>query len=343
MQNHSSHRRLARAVSAAALALLASACSSSPATPGPLPDGGAGDAEAPPPKCNGSVANCALRYDQVTQAATHNAFSYAYGGKVHYTAPNQERPIPDQLAYGIRALGIRPCPYFGEDPAEKDRVYVTHNSDLKGQLGTEPLVDILNQVRVFLEANPGEVITLLAESTVTPAQVAGAFAEAKLAPYLYTHDPVKGWPTLREMIDAGTRLVVFNDSQDADRPQWQEYMWDFIVDTDYNITNKDQFSCKFYRGKPENDLYFINQFIYADFGNGIVVPDEGKAAIANELQFAFGRSVGCWRETGRIPNFVYVDMYQEGDVIGAVECLNRLPRGVPAADAACAPKDADGP
>lgn len=340
MQNHSSFWRLARGISAAALALFAVACSSSPAAPEPVPDGGAADGGDIPLTCNGSAENCDRRYDQVTQAATHNAFSYASGGKVHYTAPNQDRPIPEQLAYGIRALGIRPCPYFGEDPAEKDRVYVTHNSDLKGQLGTEPLEDILNQVRVFLEANPSEVVTLLAESTVTPAQVAGAFDDAKLTPYLYTHDPVKGWPTLRQMVDAGTRVVVFNDSQDADRPTWQEYMWDFIVDTDYNITKAEQFSCKFYRGKPENDLYFINQFIYADYGGGLLVPDEAKATIANDEQAAFERSLGCWRETGRIPNFVYVDMFREGNVIGAVQCLNRLPRDVPATGAACIDADA---
>ena len=338
MNNLSSHRLFGRGGAAALLTLFVNACDGAPAAsaaPGPL------DAGAPPQVCNGSVVNCARRYDQVTQAATHNAFSYASGGKVYYLFPNQNRPIPEQLAYGIRALGIRPCPYFGDDPAEKDRVYVTHNSDLKGQLGTEPLEDILTQVRVFLEANPDEVVTLLAESTVTPAQVAGAFDDARLTSYLYTHDPAKGWPTLQQMIAAGTRVVVFNDSQDADRPKWQSYMWDFIVDTDYNITKAEQFSCAFYRGKPGNDLYFLNQFIYEDYGNGVVLPDPMKARVANEEHFAFDRSLGCWRETGRIPNFVYVDMFREGNVIGAVQCLNRLSRPLPEGDAACVDEDAD--
>ena len=341
MNHLSSSGLLVRVGASALLALSVSACDATPAAPGPL-GGGGGDSGAPQ-ACNGSAANCDRRYDQVTQAATHNAFSYASGGKVHYLFPNQNRPIPEQLAYGIRALGIRPCPYFGEDPALANQVYVTHNSDLKGQLGTEPLLSILTQVQAFLEANPDEVVTLLAESTVTPAQIAAVFDEAKLTPYLYTHDPAKGWPTLRQMIAAGTRLVVFNDSQAADRPQWQGYLWDYIVDTDYNITKKEQFSCAFYRGKPENDLYFINQFIYADYGNGVVIPDQDNAKIANEERFAFDRALGCWRETGRVPNFVYVDMFREGNVRGAVQCLNRLSRPSPEADAACLDEDAGAP
>ena len=86
-------------------------------------------------ECNGSAANCLRRYDQVTFAATHNAFSYAAGGDVRYLFPNQDLPIADQLRAGIRGLGIRPCPYYGDDPAESGRVYVTHNFDLMGLLG----------------------------------------------------------------------------------------------------------------------------------------------------------------------------------------------------------------
>src|SRR5262249_22019023 len=128
----------------------------------------------PPPQvtCNGSADNCAKRYDQVTFAATHNAFSYASGGPVSYLFPNQDLPISNQPVSGIRGLGIRPCPYYGSDPAETNHVYVTHNFDLKGLLGSEPLLDVLTEVRDFLEKNPSEVVTLFAESAVTPAEIA---------------------------------------------------------------------------------------------------------------------------------------------------------------------------
>lgn len=279
-----------------------------------------------PSECSGSAANCLRRYDQVTFAATHNAFSYAAGGAVHYLFPNQDRPIADQLQSGIRGLGIRPCPYYGDDPAESGRVYVTHNFELMGLLGTEPLLDVLTAVRVFLEQNPSEVVTLFAESAVSPAAVAATFAEAGLLPYLYVHDREKGWPTLGEMSRRNTRLVVFNDSQDPARPAWQHYLWDLIVDTDYNITDISQFSCDFYRGRPENPLYFMNQFIYAALGGKVVVPDEKLAQLANEPAAIVSRARTCWTKTGRIPNFIYVDWYGQGDVVGAVKSLNELPR-----------------
>jgi hypothetical protein len=103
-------------------------------------------------------------------------------------------------------------------------------------------------------------------------------------------------------------------------------MWDFIVDTDYNITDKSQFKCDFYRGQATNDLYFINQFIYKDYGNGIDAPDETQAQGANDETFIVHRALGCWHEKNRIPNFIYVDWYAQGNVVAAVDALNAVPR-----------------
>ena len=283
-------------------------------------------AQQAPTVCNGSTENCQRRFDQVTFAATHNAFSYASGGPVEYLFPNQDRPISAQLAAGIRGLGIRPCPYYGDDPAERGRVYVTHNFDLRGKLGSEPLVDVLGEVRSFLEENPTEVVTLFAESAVTPAQIAATFAQAGLTPYLFTYDSARGWPTLAQLIEAGTRLVVFNDSQEANRPAWQHYLWDHIVDTDYNITSAEQFSCEYYRGRPSNSLYFINQFIYEARGEQIVLPSASNARLANDPTFVTERARRCWQQKSRIPNFIYVDWFGQGDVMSAVHALNEMPR-----------------
>lgn len=279
-----------------------------------------------PRKCLGSAELCDRTLPEVTLAATHNAFSYAEGGDVVYLYPNQDHPIPDQLAYGIRAIGVRPCQYFGSDETQKDVVYVTHNTSLKGVLGEEPLLGILENVKKFLDENPGEIVEFLAESAVTPAQIAEVFDQAGLTSYLYTHDAKKGWPTLGEMIDAGTRVVFFNDSQDTDRPAWQHYMWDFIVDTDYNITAESQFSCAYYRGQESNPLYFLNQFIYKDLGQQqgqeLVVPDKINAQTANDPERVLSRAEKCESEMKRRVNFIYVDWYGQGDVKSAVDTLN---------------------
>lgn len=280
-----------------------------------------------PGGCNGLVVNCGRTYDRVAIAATHNAYSYAAGGPVRYIFPNQDLPIAEQLRAGIRGLGLRPCPYYGSEPEEMGRVYVTHNTDLRGRLGTERLDGILREIKSFLDANPREVVTLYLESAVTPAQVAAVFDEVGLTPRLFTLARAGEWPTLQAMIDAGHRLVVFNDSRDAARPAWMLHLWEHIVDTDYNVTAASGFSCAFYRGRGENSIYYLNQFIYRDVGMGVVVPDAELARQANDRDAVVARAQRCLAETGRAASVVYVDWFGQGDVVGAVDALNRMYAG----------------
>jgi hypothetical protein len=273
--------------------------------------------------CNGLASNCQRTYDQVTIAATHNAFSYAAGGQVDYWFANQDRPIAEQLDAGIRGLGLRPCPYFGMDPTQANRVYVTHNSLLLGLLGEEPLDGILQDIKQFLDRNPREIVTLYMESTVPAAQVAATFDAAGLTPYLFVLDPDRGWPTLESMILAGTRLVAFNDSQDASRPPWMLYLWDQIVDTDYNVTDESQFRCTFYRGAPDNPLYFLNEFVYEARLGGLPAPSSAHARVVNAPDFITSRASQCLAETGRDAAVVYVDWFGQGNVVAAVNALNR--------------------
>jgi hypothetical protein len=169
------------------------------------------------------------------------------------------------------------------------------------------------------------VVSLLAEDTVvTPVQVGAVFTQAGLDSYMYTPDSVKGFATLREMAQSGKRLLYFDDGSPL--LPWQLPMWTYITDTNYNITDPSQFSCAFYRGQPQNPIYFLNQFIYMDHGGGIVAADPTKAAIANDPVEAYTRAVGCWHQMGRIPNVVYVDFFKEGNVRQVVDELNALPR-----------------
>lgn len=297
---------------------------------GGVPD--EGEKPAPPLVCNGSERNCGRRFDQVTFAATHNAYSYAAGGEVRYLFPSQDRPIPDQLAAGIRGLGIRPGPYFGDDPAEQARVYTTHNWDLMGALGQEPLVDVLRQVKKFLDENPSETVSLFAESAASPSAVAATFAEAGLVEHVYAHDATRGFPTLGEMAQSGRRVLLFYvqsvpvPSDPGAPPAWFLPMWDFIVDTDYDVTDASQFSCDFYRGAQKSPLYFINQFIYKVAGSQVKYPDKDLAQIANDPAAIVARAEACRTQTGRIPNYIYVDWYGQGDPVGAAKALNELPR-----------------
>ena len=118
-------------------------------------------------------------------------------------------------------------------------------------------------------------------------------------------------------------MVVFNDSREATRPAWMHHLWDHIVDTDYNVTDAARFSCRFYRGNGGNAIYYLNQFIYNDLGMGVLVPDAARSRVANDPDLIVRRAQQCLAETGRAAAVVYVDWFGQGDVVGAVDTLNR--------------------
>ena len=61
-------------------------------------------------------------------------------------------------------------------------------------------------------------------------------------------------------------------------------------------------------------------------GEQIVLPSASNARLANDAAFVTERARRCWQQKGRIPNFIYVDWFGQGDVMGAVHTLNEVPR-----------------
>ena len=74
--------------------------------------------------------------------------------------------------------------------------------------GWRPLVDGLTELRVFLDADPRAVITLLLENYIDLEDIEAAMGASGLLELAFAHPPGTPWPTLGEMIDAGNRVVV---------------------------------------------------------------------------------------------------------------------------------------
>jgi hypothetical protein len=53
-------------------------------------------------------------------------------------------------------------------------------------------------------------------------------------------------------------------------------------------------------------------------------PDRQAAAVVNAQDAVVERARRCERERGQLPNFVAVDFYGIGDVVAAVDTLNRV-------------------
>ncbi len=253
--------------------------------------------------CNGSSTLCDRRYNEVVFAGSHNAMSSADAG---WILPNHYLRIEKQLEFGVRALNLDIYVYAGE-------VYMCH-SDCA--FGRRSLKDALSAVKRFMEDNPGEIITInFQDETRGEIDVACVFEEAGLSEYASEHNTGEDWPTLREMIDSGKRLVVLGKSGYSRAPWFlveSEHAWA----SPYYAETVRQFEC----GAPEEgrQVYILSHFLTAPYAMPPL------AAKANKKDIIVGRAARCWKETGRRPNIILFDFATVGDVVEAVSILNEM-------------------
>jgi hypothetical protein len=150
--------------------------------------------------CNGNTALCSRQYSNVTQIGSHDS---AFVGIL--PTDNQVESVADQLSAGVRFLQAQTHELSGE-------LYLCHTSCL--ELNAGPLTNYLSTIKTFMDSNPNEVITLLlTNGDSADVSVFGtAMSTTGLDTYAYTLPSqlaIDEWPTLQELIDANTRLVMF--------------------------------------------------------------------------------------------------------------------------------------
>ncbi len=271
--------------------------------------------------CNGDAALCDRPFDAVAYATTHNAFSALDDGFDPLVA-NHTEGMTEQLEAGVRGLMLD-THYF------EGGIWLCHSfCKLGGQyLGQIDLVAGLTTIRTFLDANPGAVVSIIFESYISEADTAAAFAASGLADYAHAQTPGQPWPTLREMIRAGRRLVVLTDDGGASLP-WHHYVWSFAFETDYDFSLFDhpmeflvdlllsEAGCADNRGTPGADLFILNHFITATAGTPVA------AALVNPEPELGDRAMLCGDFHGQIPNFITVDYWEIGDLLAATARVN---------------------
>ncbi|NLT06718.1 MAG: hypothetical protein GXY03_10480 [Solirubrobacterales bacterium] len=333
----------AAAVAAVAVALL-------------LATGGPGAPDPPAPEaiaaCNGSPALCDRRLDEVVFAGTHNSMSAA--DRPGWFFANQRRPIPRQLADGIRLLMIDPhygvvdaqgrvrtdlaregttrnrvAGELGVDavraaerlagrldlvPADGDREVFLCHTLC--ELGAERMGSTLTELRGFLERNPTEVVVVYLESSVDPADVEAEFEDAGLEPYLAELPRDGELPTLRELIASGERLIVLDEDDGGDAP-WYQPAFLFLRDTRIDTLLEPGTACEPARGTPESPLLLLNHWV-----DRFPPPPSANRAVAGR-ETLLRRVRACRDRLGRTPNMIAVDFYGSGDLLAVVDELNR--------------------
>jgi hypothetical protein len=319
-------------------------------------------ADQHPTYCNGFSQLCDRNLDQVTFAATHNAMSS--GGYRGFFFPAQRGTLTGQLNFGVRSLLIDA--YYGVRDPKRNRVRtdLANNEanaivralpppvlaaakrlagsvglgDLKGkkelylchglcELGAVRMSDALGEVRDFMDKHPDEVLVVFIEDYVKAADIAKAFKDAGLLQYTLIHNRDAPWPTLRQMITSGKRLLVMAENRpDLPRVPWYADGFDLTQDTPYQFPTADDLrkfkaSCALNRGNPNSPLFMVNHWIER------FNPSPAVSAKVNAYPFLVKRAQACDRIRGvQRPTLLAVDFYDEGDVLGVVNVLNGLPR-----------------
>ncbi|MDP6908507.1 MAG: hypothetical protein QF371_03325, partial [Flavobacteriales bacterium] len=218
--------------------------------------------------------------------------------------------LTNQLAGGVRGLML--------DVYDEGGVATVYHGF--AFLGTAPLTSNLQEIKTFLDDNPNEVVTIIFEAHTNSTLIGEVFDDVQLLSYLHVQTLGDQWPTLQQMIDAGKRLVVFTDANDAGPGQeWYHDVWDFAVETDFSNHAPSDFSCDYNRGDEDNDLFILNHFV-TDATIGVGLPDQ--SAVVNEVTFFYNRAVECAIEKQKFPNFPTVDFYELGNTLQVVDSLN---------------------
>jgi hypothetical protein len=160
--------------------------------------------------CNGHEELCSRRYSNITYLGSHNS---AFDGFTPFH--NQFVSVTTQLDLGVRFLQA-------QTQEKKGNPQMCHSHCWA--LDEGPLEGYLQKISDWLDENEDEVVTLLLTNidAIPMEKFDDAFKKTGLKDYAYV--PKKRlrkeeWPTLQEIIDAGTRLVVFmGTSSDATDP-----------------------------------------------------------------------------------------------------------------------------
>jgi hypothetical protein len=296
--------------------------------------------------CEGSVKLCDRHYDQVTYAASHNSMA---DSEDQFLGPTQDPSIVHQLDLGVRGLlidvhhwttpdqvsqvlaGLPPTTRAAVGPlvqgaaSARPGVWLCHDMC---QLGALDFTAQLRAVGDWLDRNPTEVVTIvIQDDDVSAGEILGGVEAAGLANRVLTppDDPRGAWPTLRQMISSGRRLVVFTEVQDTPGSFLRSF-YRYGSDTPFDArTAADLTGCAVKRGSADARLLLMNHWLTT------VAPSRRAALADNAAATLVARARTCAQVRQRTPNFLAVDFANIGAVGQAVDILNGVAsaRGTP--------------
>jgi hypothetical protein len=349
-------RRRARRVAVPAIAMLLVAG----VVAAVLGTGGASAPAASITSCEGDATLCDKPLDEVVLPATHNSMSAPLKG---WFSAEQDRSIGGQLEDGIRGLlldthyaerldngrvrtviesrkdldlvknqdgvsdesfeaALRLRERLGFRGEGKRGMYLCHTLC---ELGSTPLAAGLDDIHDFLVNHPTDVVVVVNQDYVTPADFVKAVGDAGLTPYAFTPPDDGDWPTLRQMIEDDHRLVLLAENHAGTAPWYQLAYKRLAEETPYTFPRPSLLtaeshlpeSCEPNRGPKVAPLFLINHWVSTDPN-----PKPSDADKVNAYEPLLARARACERIRHHLPNLLAVNFYKRGDLFRVVDTLN---------------------
>ncbi len=188
------------------------------------------------------------------------------------------------------------------DHENSQLLYKTHDGQMND---ARPIID---QVSDYLEKNPDRIITFFLDLDLPVDTLKKVFDKTGIIKYFHKQPIGEDWPTVNEMLQSKKRIVIFTMESIFNKPDWLHYIWDYAVEPYFSLFEAPNFLGEFLMGDPKNDLLIINDF---NIPSNKIEKDPVYIIDQNTNHYLLSHCLTIWRNTGKAPNFIFLDQYNE--------------------------------
>eukprot|EP00578_Thalassiosira_sp_NH16_P004205 CAMPEP_0181141338 /NCGR_PEP_ID=MMETSP1071-20121207/35770_1 /TAXON_ID=35127 /ORGANISM="Thalassiosira sp., Strain NH16" /LENGTH=462 /DNA_ID=CAMNT_0023228321 /DNA_START=45 /DNA_END=1431 /DNA_ORIENTATION=- len=282
--------------------------------------------------CNGLASNCDLPVNDVLFPMVHNAHS-SYAD--NFMGANNNRPFEEALVAGYRALGMKTCEcegFLSKVLLERDEEWGLGSSNLgfchtACGAGVRDPKDVMTNLKTFLETNPREVLIIKFDmGEGSSADLRTALQYSGLLEYVYHPQDeyyIEEWPTLKQLIDNNTRLILFGSGDGMDSCPAYDCDDGILYANDHFSTTSDLEGCD---PTISGDV-FVGYLMMNHYEEGkMKIPSPKRARDLNSYANLEERFETC--EGQRMPNLLAVEFWDEGEALDFVKNLNAGKNGM---------------